>query len=382
MGEAHEGAERESRQPSTFATCPTKLCHQGHWQRWRSRATRASVKCLDQSEEKVLDLRVTAPCSRASEAPLWQQFRSSWPHKKQESEASKGSIAAHETDSVIEKAAIDPFHPSFEALPVLLQHLAVRDMLYWRVTSRQTRSPEVLTRHVAELGRFDTPASMVAYFDAVEQLEGPPRRSTSEAFADDVGFQKRFECQYWCITLARATTTHFGESVVREIVIENLESLIGHCLHTDQSVREAAHYVVANHAFGGLGFVKERIAKAVLSQMRDILSTSEEEISVTWVRMFFCMQHLKTLLRSLTKPQRQAWASMLATILHRLQTPSAPQLSWAASHKQVVEDLKLLWLADDDPNGAYADTKRRLEVLMKSPNFEGVRQDLHSLFMC
>ena len=35
---------------------------------------------------------------------------------------------------------------------------------------------------------------MVAYSDAVDRLDGPPRRSTSEAFADDVGFQKRFEC--------------------------------------------------------------------------------------------------------------------------------------------------------------------------------------------
>ena len=148
-------------------------------------------------------------------------------------------------------------------------------------------------------------------------------------------------------------------------------------------MREAAHYVVANHAFGGLDFLKELTAKAVLSQMRDILSKSEEEISVTWVHMFLCMQHLKPLLRSLTKPQRQSWASMLVTILHRLQTPSAPQLSWAASrHKQVVDDLKLLWLADDHPNRTYADTKRRLETIMKSPNFEGVRQDLHSLFVC
>ncbi|CAE7528735.1 unnamed protein product [Symbiodinium sp. CCMP2592] len=424
-----------------------------------SDTTSASVKCLDQSEE-VLDLRVTAPGSRESEALLWQQFRHNsegvgsgassptestcdsdgdgspqelpvsgpdhgsareacvseteitddeqssikeelpgalradigeahegtsslleMPHKKRESGASRGSIAADETDSSAAKAAVDPFHPSFEALPVLLHHLSVQDMLDWRVTSRQTRTPEVLLQHVAELGRFDTSASIVAYGDALERLEGSWTRTHSEIFGDDVAYRKRFECQEWCIILARAERTHFAESRVRDIVLENLRHSFSHCLDPDVSVREGAHAVVVNHAYGGLSFVKELIAKTMLSQMRDIMSAGGE-IQRAWPRMWLCMQHLEGLLRVLTKPQRQEWVCLLVELLHRFRTTFEAFVDWSTSRKSVIDELKLLWRADDDPARTYADAAQKLRALKHDTDFEGVKQNLHSLLLC
>ncbi|CAE7517852.1 unnamed protein product [Symbiodinium sp. CCMP2592] len=304
--------------------------------------------------------------------------------KKPESAASMDPTGAHELDFVAEKAqaAIDPFHPSFEALPVLLQHLSVSDLVAWRVTSRHTRSPEVLTRHVAELGRFDTSASMVAFRDAVHRLESPPHLSKSEAFGDDVGSLKIFECQEWCIALGQADRTHFAESVVRAVVVKNLDFALGYCLDQDMSVRKAAHTVVRNYIWGGLDFVKEPVAEAMLSQMRDMTSASRSQMPPTWASLKLCMQHLEDLLRSLTRPQRQEWASCLVTALQSFQPTSVPEVSRTKCQTWMLQQLKLLWLADDDPLRTYADTKRQLEALRKSPNFQDVRQNIHCLVVC
>ncbi|CAE7570497.1 unnamed protein product [Symbiodinium sp. CCMP2592] len=303
------------------------------------------------------------------------------PEKKRERGASRGSFAADETDSSAAKVqAVDPFHPSFEALPVLLHHLSVKDMVDWRVTSRQTRSPEVLLKHLTEVGRFDTSASILAYADALDRVQALPNPLFSEAFGDDVAYRKRFQCQQWCVMLARAPTTHFAESRVRDIVLENLRHSFQYCLDPDISVREAAHAVVVNHASRGLGFVNELIAKEMLSQMRDILSTSGET-ERTWAHMWLCMQHLEKLLRALTKPQRQEWVCLLVKLLHSLQTASAP-LAWATNQTNVIDDLKLLFRADDDPDRTYADAVQQLRALIRHPSFEGARDNLCSLFGC
>ena len=45
------------------------------------------------------------------------------------------------------------------------------------------------------------------------------------------------------------------------------------------SVRKAAHAVGRHHSWGGLGFVKEPVAEAMLSQMRDMMSATACNIS-------------------------------------------------------------------------------------------------------
>ena len=192
--------------------------------------------------------------------------------------------------------------------------------------------------------------------------------------------------QQWCIQLARAETTHFAESRVRDIVVTNLRHSFRHCLDPDVSVREAAQGVVVNHAYGGLGFVNELIAEAMPSQMRDRMSTGGET-QRTWARVWVCMQHLEDLLRVLTKPQRQEWVCLLVELLHCLQSTSAP-LAWATNQKRatnqknVIDDLKLLWRADGDPVRTCADATQQLRALTRHPNFEGIRQNLYSLLAC
>ena len=110
--------------------------------------------------------------------------------------------------------------------------------------------------------------------------------------------------------LARSDFTHFSEDSVRQTVDKNLSVLFSHCLDSDERVRISAHYIVREHAAGGLGFVKELIADTLLSQMRDILATGTE-VEATWKRSKMYMPHLETLLRSLTQRQHREWMSLL-----------------------------------------------------------------------
>ena len=163
--------------------------------------------------------------------------------------------------------------------------------------------------------------------------------------------------QDWCLVLAHTDTTHFAEDYVYQTVSRNLADLLSHCLHADERVHLSAHYILQEHALGGLGFVQELIADTVLSQMRDILSTSGE-MKVSWNHM-----HLEPLLRGLTRRQRQDWASLLVTVIHNLQAATAPH--GATRQKVVFHQLKLLWYADDDPNRTYADEKKQLPELRR-----------------
>ena len=185
--------------------------------------------------------------------------------------------------------------------------------------------------------------------------------------------------QDWCLVLAGASTTHFAEDYVHQTVRRNLAAMLGHCLDPNESVRKAAHHLVGEHVFDGLGFVKELVADTMLSHMRDILS-AKGETQVTWDRMERCMLHLEGLLRSLTKRQRQEWASVLVRLLHSLQSAAAPLR--ATRQKLMVHKLKLLWCADGDPKRTYAYEELQLQACSKSPNFEDVRQDLKLLLVC
>ncbi|CAE7223818.1 unnamed protein product [Symbiodinium sp. CCMP2592] len=265
----------------------------------------------------------------------------------------------------------------------------------------------VLLRHVAELGRFDTPSdAVVAFSDGVDRI-----LSDSEPFPDDVERKKRFDCllidesnvkarflplgdpssyspqsrlvfisgQDWCVMLARTSTTHFSEDYVRQTVGNNLADLLTHCLDSDEGVRAAAHHIIQEHALGALGFVKELIADTVLRQMTDILSTGRET-QTTWRLMAPYMAHLEPLLRWLTKSQRQDWASLLVNFLHSLQSTSAQ--TRATYQKLAVGHLKLLCFADDDASRTYADERRQLLALSDSPDFAEVKSSMASLFRC
>ncbi|CAE6922230.1 PAO3 [Symbiodinium sp. CCMP2592] len=272
------------------------------------------------------------------------------------------------------KAFADLFHPACDLLPALLEYFSVPDILAWRVTSEQTRSPEVLLRHVAELGRFDTSDAVVAFSDGVDRI-----LSDSEPCPDDVEVKKRFDCQDWCVMLARTSTTHFSEDYVRQTVGNNLADLLTHCLDSDEGVRAAAHHIIQEHALGALGFVKELIADTVLRQMTDILSTGRET-QTAWRLMAPYMAHLEPLLRWLTKSQRQDWASLLVNFLHSLQSTSAQ--TRATYQKLAVDHLKLLCFADDDASRTYADERRQLLALSDSPDFAEVKSSMASLFRC
>ncbi|CAE7822707.1 AMT1-1 [Symbiodinium sp. CCMP2592] len=292
-------------------------------------------------------------------------------------------IDASKSASDAEKDPADLFHPACDVLPALLEYFSVPDILAWRVTSKQTRSPEVLLRHVAELGRFDTSASIIAFSDAVTRTTSPDSEQFPDEFPDDVECQKRFDCQLWCVMLARSDSTHFAEDYVRQTVDNNLTVLFSHCLDSDERVRVSAHYIVLQHSVHGLGFVKELITDTLLSQMRDILTGTE--IEATWKRIKMYMPHLDSLLRSLTQHQHREWMSLLVNVLRRLQSASARHR--AARQNLVIDRLKLLWLAAGDPNRTYADEKRQLRAMADSLNV-GDRDDqktklnLQSLLHC
>ncbi|CAE7324846.1 unnamed protein product [Symbiodinium sp. CCMP2592] len=180
--------------------------------------------------------------------------------------------------------------------------------------------------------------------------------------------------------LARADGTHIDESVVRAIVVKNLDCALRYCLDQDMLVRRAAHYVVRNHVWGGLGYMNELVAEVMLCQMREIWSLSAQMLpGETWAYAQLCLQHLEDLLTSLTKPQRQEWASFLVAALHTVQSASAA--SRAKMPDPGTSGAKAPWLADDDPNRSYADTKRQLEDVRTSPNLQDVRETMRSLLV-
>ena len=156
--------------------------------------------------------------------------------------------------------------------------------------------------------------------------------------------------------LARSDFTHFSEDSVRQTVDKNLSVLFSHCLDSDERVRISAHYIVREHAAGGL-----------LSQMRDILATGTE-VEATWKRSKMYMPHLETLLRSLTQRQHREWMSLLIKVLHSLQSASAR--CRAIRQNWVIDHLKILWVADGDANRTCADEKQQLWAFSDSLNVE------------
>ena len=62
--------------------------------------------------------------------------------------------------------------------------------------------------------------------------------------------------------------------------------------------------MIPEYGQGGLPFAQELINEAMLSRMRHSMSL-KDNFGVGWQRMLHRMQHLESVVRSLTKPQRQ-----------------------------------------------------------------------------
>ena len=171
--------------------------------------------------------------------------------------------------------------------------------------------------------------------------------------------------------LARARETHFAESDAFEIVCPNLRDLLRHCADQDASLRSSAHHLVANYGKGGLPFVRQMIADAMLTLMGHVLSESTGISQATLPQVMQCTRHLDNVVRALAKPQRQQWVSLLVKALESLRGHE--------SHPEtltLISDLKLLWRADDDPSRSYAEAEQQLKALKKQA-FMQANNDVH-----
>ena len=91
-----------------------------------------------------------------------------------------------------------------------------------------------------------------------------------------------FQGHWWCVRLARPEFTDFAGSDICDVVSADLRDLLVHCCDTDKSVRSAAHHVGSNYALGGLRFVQQRIAEAMLGRVEDLLPESTEISEEAW----------------------------------------------------------------------------------------------------
>ena len=148
----------------------------------------------------------------------------------------------------------------------------------------------------------------------------------------------------------------------------------------DKSIWNASHHVLLNYGDCGLWFVQRLISESMLHQLGELidlvkekLAAEEAELKEIWFRMALCISHLAIVLRSLAKPDRQKWVSLLVEVL-RAMLP-AP----VAVHKTVLKALLLLWQADEDPSRTYAEESQQLEALRKSPRLQDVRSEFREL---
>ena len=175
--------------------------------------------------------------------------------------------------------------------------------------------------------------------------------------------------------LAFADKTHFPESDVNDIVSANLRALLVHCRDGDVSVRKHAHHLLGNYGFGGLPFVKQMIAEAMLDQMEDLLPESADISKEALKQAMQCAEHLTRVLRALTKPQRQKWVSLP---VRALQSEESFQDQF---QKTLFSDLKLLWRVDDDPRRTYAEADQQLKAFSEHANRE-LRGEIWRLHNC
>ncbi|CAE7176817.1 unnamed protein product, partial [Symbiodinium necroappetens] len=236
----------------------------------------------------------------------------------------------------------------------LLPYLGVQDLLSWRLVSRRTRSPEALTAHVAEMGSMEGPDAILIFAEQLDQFFVDPDVPFETAFGSDAEQHKLCECRLWCMALASKSLTHFSRSYVRCTVGKNLQSLLRHCWSADASVAAAAHHIVHNHASDALPFVQQTIAEGMLTLMENLVTSS---IRDNLQEIEPCTRTLEKVMRSLSKPQRQKLVSLMVKLLMSPDVTDRQRLVW---------QLKMLWLADDDPKRTYAEAEQQLLTVANS----------------
>ncbi|CAE7847618.1 AMT1-1 [Symbiodinium necroappetens] len=256
----------------------------------------------------------------------------------------------------------------------------VQELLNWRLLSRRTRSPKVLIQHVAEMGSMDRPEAIVAFAEKVTMFFRNPETSFAaalrghaetqrlyeSAFGGDATQQKLYESRSWCMALAANDRVHFAEIDVRRIVGNNLESLLWHCRSADASVADAAGLLVYNYASDAISFVQQTIVEATLGMMEDFIKFN---IPANLEKIQTCIGTLAKVLRWLSKPQRQQWVSLMVKLL----------MDHYVSTRHVIRELKMLWLADDDPKRTYAEAVQQLWILADSDRTGEVKSAILSL---
>ncbi|CAE7209485.1 Pde9a [Symbiodinium natans] len=219
----------------------------------------------------------------------------------------------------------------------LFPYLAVHDLVRWRVVSKQTRSPKALLDHVAEMGRLDRSEAVTEFANVVMAMKSDNRDfSITTACGSNVERQKFFGCRFWCLVLAKARATHFDEADVRRILRKNVRDLLGHCRAADSTVRKAAHQTLTWYGTRSLPVVQQLIANDMLGRMEELLSGSSNDSSLP--KVVPCTGHLSNVVKSLSKLQRQQWASLLFRFLRHQ----------PACQQELVEDLQMLWLSEND----------------------------------
>ena len=152
--------------------------------------------------------------------------------------------------------------------------------------------------------------------------------------------------------------THFAAADVHRIVGKNIRDLLQHCRHADASLCKAAHITLENAMFKGcFPFARQLIAEGMLGLMEEFLSDPTDICDLTLTQVLNCASHFRTVLRSLSKLQRQQWASLLVRTLH---------LRPKQLQQKLVEDLQILWRTDDDPSRTFAEEERQLRIFYKT----------------
>ncbi|CAE6912127.1 pyk1 [Symbiodinium sp. CCMP2592] len=225
----------------------------------------------------------------------------------------------------------------------------VDDLMEWRV----------LIQHLSEMGRLDRSESILEFASQWHRV-ATDAVNLEDELDKDLRQRKFCECRWWCMRLANVDKTHFPESDVNDMVSANLGDLLEHCCDEDVAVRKAAHYLVMNYGFGGLPFVQRLIAEAMLDRMEDLLPESGDISKEAFEQAMQCATHLTTILRALTKSQRQKWVSLL---IRALQIEEQDEVQ-----ETLISDLKILWRVDDDPRRSYAEAEEQLKTFSVHAN--------------
>ncbi|CAE7742572.1 hypothetical protein AK812_SmicGene23880 [Symbiodinium microadriaticum] len=228
-------------------------------------------------------------------------------------------------------------------------------------TSSWCTSAYALIDHVAEMGSMERPESVVDFGEKVKAMRNPDT-SFAAVFGGNVAQQKLYDClltcRWWCFALACKRRTHFAESHVQRIVGKNLRSLLWHCQSANDSISDSARQLLvyschASYVADGLPFAQRFIANYLLDLMENIV---ESHSYANLKDIGPCLKALAMVLRSMSKPQRQKWVSLLVQLLtdYKLPKENAQVAIWR---------LRMLWMADDDPTRTYAKSQHDLRTV-------------------